>query len=70
MLMWPKNKDNKYISLTIDNFLDSLYIPVKIGYLNGRYIYHIPDADNEEGNINLILFEPKLDIEDIEDGED
>lgn len=70
MLMWPKNKDKKYISLTIDNFLDSLYIPVKIGYLNGRYIYYIPDADNKDGNISLILFEPKLDIEDIEDGED
>jgi hypothetical protein len=66
MIMWPKDGD-KYTSLTIDNFIDSLYIPVQIGYLNGRYVYHIPNAVNENGNINLILFEPKLEIENGED---
>mgnify|MGYP006357335021 CR=1 FL=1 len=32
-------------------------------YLNGRYIYYIPDAfKNEDGEISLVLFEPKLDF--------
>lgn len=62
MIMWPK-KDDKYVSLTTENFFDSLYIPVKILYLNGKYIYYIPDAfKNENGEISLVLFEPKLDF--------
>lgn len=66
MIMWPKDRE-EYTSLTIDNFIDSLYIPVQIGYINGRYVYYIPNAINENGNINLILFEPKLEIENGED---
>jgi hypothetical protein len=62
MIMWPK-VDNEYVSLTIKNFLDSLYIPIKLTYINGRYVYYIPDAyKNENGNIDIVLFEPKIDI--------
>jgi hypothetical protein len=60
MIMWPK-KDGKYVALTRDNFLSSLYIPVQIAYINKRYVYFIEDAyRNENGNIDLVLFEPKI----------
>ena len=63
MFMWPKDEDGKYVSLTTENFIKSLYIPIKLVYLNGRYSYYIPDAfKNENGNIELVLFEPKIDI--------
>lgn len=63
MIIWPKDENGNYISLTIKNFLSHLYIPIKLVYLNGRYSYYIPDAfKNENGNIELVLFEPKLDI--------
>ena len=65
MIKWPKS-GNTYLPLTIDNFIENLYIPIKIKYFNGKYIYYIPDAyKNEDGNISLVLFEPKLDF--IED---
>lgn len=74
MIMWPKNEDNKYCSLTTENFIDSLYIPIELRYINGRYVYYIPDAINSDGNIELVLFEPKLDMLDSlyvpEDDED
>lgn len=64
MIMWPK-KDGNYVPLTVDNFIDSLYIPIKLTYFNGKYVYYIPDAyANRDGNISLVLFEPKLDYED------
>ena len=63
MIIWPKNEQGEYISLTTENFFDSLYIPIKMAYLNGKYIYYIPDAfKNEDGEISLVLFEPKLDF--------
>lgn len=61
MIMWPK-KNNVFVPLTTENFIESLYIPVKISYLNGRYVYYIPTANTNDGNIELILFEPKLDM--------
>lgn len=62
MISWPKDKNGEYISLTINNFIESLYIPIKLTYLNGKYIYYIPNAyKNENGNIDLVLFEPKID---------
>ena len=61
MIMWPKDGD-KYCPLTTNNFINSLYIPVKTLYLNERYVYYIPNAINNDGNIELILFEPKLDM--------
>jgi hypothetical protein len=64
MIMWPK-KDGNYVPLTVDNFIDSLYIPIKLTYFNGKYVYYIPDAyANRDGNISLVLFEPKLEYED------
>ena len=68
MISWPKNGDGDYIPLTIDNFIENLYIPIKIGYTNDRYIYYIPDAyKNENGDIKLVLFEPKLDFDEKKD---
>ena len=64
MIMWPK-VNGEYVPLTIDNFIENLYIPIKLTYINGRYVYYIPDAyKNENGNIDLVLFEPKIDYED------
>lgn len=64
MIMWPKS-GALYEKLTVDNFIDSLYIPVKLVYINGKYVYYIPSAyKNENGNISLVLFEPKLDFVD------
>lgn len=61
MIMWPK-RNNVFVPLTTENFIESLYIPVKISYINGRYVYYIPTANTNDGNIELILFEPKLDM--------
>lgn len=61
MIMWPKEGHN-FIPLTIENFVENLYIPVNISYLKNedKYVYNIPNAMNNDGNIGLILFEPKL----------
>ena len=62
MILWPKDEDGDYCPLTVSNFVDSLYIPVKLIYLDGKYMYYIPNAvNNKDGNIELVLFEPKLD---------
>lgn len=61
LIMWPKDENGDYTSLTVENFIENLYIPVKLVYLNGRYAYYIPNAINNNGNIEMILFEPKLD---------
>jgi hypothetical protein len=56
---------DEYQPLTISNFMKALYIPIKLTYINDRYVYYIPDAyKNENGNIDLVLFEPKIDYED------
>jgi hypothetical protein len=68
MIMWPKS-GGSYKALTADNFMDSLYIPIKIGYINGKYVYSIPDAEVEGNNLRLILFEPKLDYFAVGDNE-
>jgi hypothetical protein len=61
--MWPKD-ENGYTALTVNNFLDALYIPVKLSYINNKYVYYIPDAyRNNNDEISLVLFEPKLDEE-------
>ena len=61
MIMWPRTKNGEYKALTMGNFMKSLYIPVRIGYVDDRYVYTIPGAYNKDGNIRMILFEPKLD---------
>jgi hypothetical protein len=67
LIMWPKDASGKFCSLTTENFIDALYIPVKLAYINGRYVYNIVGAENEDDEMTLILFEPKLDmIQDIE----
>jgi hypothetical protein len=67
LIMWPKDDDNKFCPLTTENFFDALYIPLKLAYINGRYVYSIVGAENINDEIALILFEPKLDmIEDVE----
>ena len=69
MIVWPKSGET-YVPLTVNNFIDSLYIPIKLTYINGKYVYYIKDAyRNEDGNISLVLFEPKLDFIENE-GED
>lgn len=61
LIMWPKNERGEYIELTTENFIENLYIPIKLVYLNGRYTYYIPNAiNNSDGNIGMILFEPKI----------
>ena len=68
LIMWPKDEDGKYIALTIDNFIENLYIPIKLTYIDGKYVYYIPNAiNNDNGNIDLVLFEPKLDFIDDAD---
>lgn len=68
LIQWPKSSEDNvngdYIPLTVDNFIDKLYIPVKLVYLNGSYGYYIPSSyENSDGNIKLVLFEPKLDYQ-------
>jgi hypothetical protein len=62
LIMWPKNEEGIFCPLTTENFFDALYIPIKIFYINGRYMYSVIGAENDNGTIELILFEPKLDM--------
>lgn len=57
----------RYLALTTENYLQSLYIPIEIRYVNGEYVYSINGANFEDGNktIRLILFEPKLYNDDL-----
>ena len=68
MILWPRavdsdgNPTEQYSALTVDNFIENLYIPVKLTYIDGRYVYYLPTAENgSDGVISLVLFEPKLD---------
>jgi hypothetical protein len=64
MIAWPKDFGGLYVPITIDNFIESLYIPIDIREYEGKYIYTINNADyDEDGNLELMLFEPKLEIE-------
>lgn len=58
---WPVDDRGRHVGLTTDNFIDSLYLPVKIRQIDGRYVYYMPSAVNDGENIRLIFFEPKLD---------
>ena len=60
MMMWPKDGNDNFRRLTTDSFLNDVYIPVKVGYINDRFCYWLPTAENDNGNIRLVLFEPKL----------
>lgn len=51
--------------LTMSNFMDHLFMPITIRKRNGVYTYKILDAyDHSDGNADLCLFEPKLELED------
>lgn len=63
MMQWPRS-GNTYVPLTVDNFMESLYIPVELMYLDGKYSYFFRTADfTSGGNITMVLFEPKMDYE-------
>jgi hypothetical protein len=63
--MWPKDENDEYRPITIDSFLKDLYIPIRIQYIDGKFVYSIPSAENENGNIRIVLFEPKISYETI-----
>ena len=64
MIMWPKDKNGKFRDVTADTFLNDLYIPVQVGYLDDKFVYSLPTVENDGGNIRLVLFEPKLGYDD------
>ena len=70
MILWPKDGEGNYLPLERKSFLENLYIPVTIRYIDGKYRYSIPGAENEGTDIKLVLFEPKLEIEVIESEEE
>lgn len=63
----PMVSHKKIKDLKVENFFDSLYIPIQISYLNGRYVYKIDSEygqlENNGKNMRLMLFEPKLNRE-------
>ena len=61
LIIWPK-RGNTFWGLTIDNFLENLYIPIEIMEIDGKYVYTINKGVFEDGNLKLSLFEPKLDV--------
>ena len=60
MVMWPKS-GGSFREISVDTFINDLYIPVQIRYNNDRFVYSLPTAINDDGNLRLILYEPKLD---------
>lgn len=48
--------------VTVDNYLSALYIPVQIRYINDRYTYYFPTANNNtaEKSITINLYEPRI----------
>lgn len=64
MIQWPKS-GSRYTALTVSNFMESLYIPIELAYYEDKYVYYIPSAfeNGADGNIRLVLFEPKIDNE-------
>ena len=61
LIVWPK-RGNTFWGLTIDNFLENLYIPIEIREFDGKYVYSIKAGVFEDGNLKIALFEPKLDV--------
>lgn len=63
MIMWPYEGGAQ--DLTIENYRDNLYIPIKIMHINHKYCYTIdvggtPCITKEKNRIVLNLFEPKI----------
>lgn len=58
MIVIPKN-----VLLTMDNFMEYLYIPIKIKKYDDKYIYTIDKGIYDgSGDLKLCLFEPKLEL--------
>ena len=81
MIYWPKDSDGEPEKLTIENYLDNLYIEVRIALTEKGYVYMFPDAVSSEDTDNggkkngivwnderivLNLFEPMLETEKID----
>ena len=62
LIMWPTDDNGNFVPLTTENYINSLYIEVKVSYVNGRYVYYIPRAKEKDYNLHLVLYEPKLDM--------
>lgn len=70
MVWLPSGDDSAAGPLTMANYRDALYIPVKIVYVENEYKYYIEGRDNAyglcydedavNGTITLNLFEPRL----------
>jgi hypothetical protein len=63
LIMWPVDENGNFEALTTENYIKNLYIEVKVSYVNGRYVYYIPRAEEKDYNLHLVLYEPKLDKE-------
>ena len=63
MVMWPKDENDEYRPITMESFLKDLYIPIRVQYIDGKFVYSIPSAESENGNIRIVLFEPKISYE-------
>jgi hypothetical protein len=58
MVLW--NMETPEDGLTMSNYLDCLYIKVRIQYTNNGYSYVIPDVINDNNLLTFNLFEPRL----------
>jgi len=67
-LAWPL-KNEKPVKLTMDNYFDSLYIPIEIMYINNKHYYRVL-LDNKQcftqgvNTLEFNLFEPRLETVD------
>lgn len=73
LIYWPK-EGNKPKKLTIENYLEALYIPIEITLGKKGYVYSFPDAVTNRNNgivwenerLVFNLFEPMIDAEKVE----
>ena len=73
LIYWPK-EGNKPKKLTIENYLETLYIPIEITLGEKGYVYSFPDAVTNRNNgivwenerLVFNLFEPMVDTEKVE----
>lgn len=81
MIRWPKTNDGSPEPLTIANYLDNLYIELRISLTDKGYVYHFPKAVSADDESNggrkngivwederlvLNLFEPMIQPEILE----
>lgn len=72
LIYWPKDAENgKPIKLTTQNYLDNLYVRIRVSKSDKGYVYDFPDAKEERDNgivwenerLTLNLFEPMIEPE-------